>query len=897
MKKLTSLKFLWVLLLIGIFSLSAIYAQPVLKHSYTFEGTTAEDVVGDVDGVLQGTMITIADGACTVSGTGGSTDGYIQLDGAALALNTYSAITLEAFIKAGNAENVNRYTMLAYFGTNTAGSKCFWMQPSRGNSDVSQVEANNGSNYVALNSIELDDNKKHHLVAILTTETISYYLNGSLIAQKALGADNFISNLGTDFACLFKGVWNDPNYNGSIYEFNIYDGVLDAATITAHAETFMGTRNANLASLTPGVGELTPAFNPYITEYAVGIPAGTTTVTVAAEPIVAGAAVTGTGDVTITGGVGTASIQVVSVDLSDTMTYAVLFMEVDPDCYQPFYSDRDNLVPDPECTDLSKWGGWGNRSIYVGPEAYCGVSCAKLDAPDAGCRAALDISGFTWRPNATYHLNVMVKTIGGSIGFLASATDPNFGFAVDTEGEWQEVDVTFTTGPNAGTNFYSFNTCDFGSNCTEAYIDNYQLYDITPMKVGYITFNKTTMVATAAPLDNDPIIQLMRADPNFDLDVKVVASDSVFDLNGYEMIVVQEGFGSGDAILKPTGSLALEKIKVPFIYNKAYALRNGKAITSATAGAGEMEGELLMVVPEASKSHSLFNGITFDGDSVQLFKTGADDNGGDSRTKAYSYATSLEMTDATTLLAKPKGAPAEVSVCINDIPAGTVLGTEDTLQARMIAISENFGAICKDMGNNLTEDGLTLWRNAFYLAAGLDVPTEPVSTAIEIELSASAGMVATNANAGSFEITLPSGSTSVDLTVDLISGRDPQVPAISGLSDGQDAVYDLLVHSVVGTDSMVYKVYVHVQAENEIAYLSADSYGVLADARMYDQNPVHMLKDAGLSVTFLHKSSLNAVPFDYSPYAVMLMAPGNSSSNIVQFARDGYPIPAVCMQP
>lgn len=174
------------------------------------------------------------------------------------------------------------------------------------------------------------------------------------------------------------------------------------------------------------------------------------------------------------------------------------------------------------------------------------------------------------------------------------------------------------------------------------------------------------------------------------------------------------------------------------------------------------------------------------------------------------------------------------------------------------------------------------------------------SPVIEIELNASVGMIASNSEAGSFLVNIPSGSTSVDLTVDLIHGKDPVIPDISGLSDGQDAVYDLKVYAETGIDSMVYKVYVHVQSAVEICYLGADSRGVLADAKMFDQNPVQMLKDAGYSVTFVDKSALiewDGTPFDYTPYKALVIAPGVSSSNLKDFSKRDYPIPAVCMQP
>ena len=87
------------------------------------------------------------------------------------------------------------------------------------------------------------------------------------------------------------------------------------------------------------------------------------------------------------------------------------------------------------------------------------------------------------------------------------------------------------------------------------------------------------------------------------------------------------------------------------------------------------------------------------------------------------YATDVVISADATLLASGVDDPETATVCINDIPAGATIGSE-TLKARMIAISMNYGAICANEGTNFTDEGLTIWRNAIYSLAGLDVPAE-----------------------------------------------------------------------------------------------------------------------------------------------------------------------------
>ncbi len=296
MKKNLLLK-LWTFVMFAfVLSSTAVFGQATLKHSYTFEAgtydeTTVQDQVGTVNGVLGGTKISIADGKATVSGATVNSDGWISLDGVTLALNTYSAVTLEAFVETGAALN-SSYTMLAYFGTSTPGNRCFWIQPTRSGNET-RIEANNGSATVTalLGGYEVDDGKIHHIVAVLNDEAITYYLDGVIIAQTATGTD-YVSTLGTDVANLFRGVdgWNDPNYNVALLEFNIYDGTLDQHTIAQTAGEFLGLdlTNPMLENLTTSVGIMEPAFQTDEDIYEVTVPYGTTSLTLTADPVING---------------------------------------------------------------------------------------------------------------------------------------------------------------------------------------------------------------------------------------------------------------------------------------------------------------------------------------------------------------------------------------------------------------------------------------------------------------------------------------------------------------------------------------------------------------------------------------------------------------------------------
>ena len=243
------------------------------------------------------------------------------------------------------------------------------------------------------------------------------------------------------------------------------------------------------------------------------------------------------------------------------------------------------------------------------------------------------------------------------------------------------------------------------------------------IQVAYLTSNRT-MDVSASATDNDAIIRMLKADDKFEVKVFAVENDAVVDFSGYDIAVIQESFGSTSSILKPTGSAGLKNIPIPFIYNKVYALKDGRGITSGSpVGGGEVVG-LSITVDASDQSNELFNGISFTNNKFDVFKSEADDSGA-AGTKALNYASGINLSHTNTLLGTANEIVNDATaIFLNDFPTGAYIGTEE-IKARMIAFGMNFGAICKNDGGNLTINGLTLWRNALYSLAGLEVPTDP----------------------------------------------------------------------------------------------------------------------------------------------------------------------------
>ena len=285
-----------------------------LVHSYTFADGTAQDQVGDADGIINGG--TIVDGTY-ISEVDGD---YITLPGEEIAINAFPSITIEAYVKTG----VNPgWTMLSYFGNTTGGSNTFWLSIAR-NDDVSRIETNTYSSQNYTSALEPAADELHHVVGKLSNDTIYLYMDGVLITKAATDVNYQISQISNTTAWLGHGAYNDPNWKGSIYEFNIYEGLMDDATIAARSANFPAedeSSNATLSALLVD-GDTITGFSPYILTYDIMLDAGSAvpTVTASTTNTSASAAVTAA-----TGVPGTATVLVTAANGTTTNTYTVNF--------------------------------------------------------------------------------------------------------------------------------------------------------------------------------------------------------------------------------------------------------------------------------------------------------------------------------------------------------------------------------------------------------------------------------------------------------------------------------------------------------------------------------------------------------------------------------------------
>ena len=164
----------------------------------------------------------------------------MEMPGDVIAMNTYDAVTIEAWYTPTAGANTS-WSMLAYFGdsVNGLGSNGYFITSARGD-DKSRAAISIGdiatpwASESGADGPEIDDGLLHQMVSTLDATDITLYIDGVLIAKTALSEANKISGISTNYAYLAKGGYTgDPEWIGQIQEFNIYNQALTEAQVAA----------------------------------------------------------------------------------------------------------------------------------------------------------------------------------------------------------------------------------------------------------------------------------------------------------------------------------------------------------------------------------------------------------------------------------------------------------------------------------------------------------------------------------------------------------------------------------------------------------------------------------------------------------------------------------------
>ena len=189
----------WILMMVMSFiGTSSMFGQ-TLKHSYTFEDGTANDVVGNVDASLNGEAV-VEEGALVLTG------GFASLYATDINIASYESVTIEALFsqEAGLTGNRSLFSFGETLDVGWAkGVNYLYYQPSRGTTDSrfaigtgNTDDPWNTESYVATGIVT--NTNMHHFVGVVTATEIKMYLDGSLIGSETLSGTNAISAISTD---------------------------------------------------------------------------------------------------------------------------------------------------------------------------------------------------------------------------------------------------------------------------------------------------------------------------------------------------------------------------------------------------------------------------------------------------------------------------------------------------------------------------------------------------------------------------------------------------------------------------------------------------------------------------------------------------------------------------
>ncbi len=247
--------------------------------------------------------------------------------------------------------------------------------------------------------------------------------------------------------------------------------------------------------------------------------------------------------------------------------------------------------------------------------------------------------------------------------------------------------------------------------------------------VAYFTTDKA-MDAGAAATTEDPIYKYLNEGYDYNVELVVLPSDkkadvsALVDLSKFDAAIIAEQLSGDAAALMTTGPLAISKLTVPTIYNKAFAFKAKRALAQGTAtgsASGKDANVASIVVPKDNQKWGLFEGIDFSAsDTVVIFNALATDGGtlGDAKSlKGISYISGLDALKASRLAYPAIEDASVVSASFNYVPAGAAIGSETTV-APIFLFGMNSGAIAADNGKNITEAGLKLWKNALDILLG-----------------------------------------------------------------------------------------------------------------------------------------------------------------------------------
>ena len=243
-------------------ALPCLLSAQTLQHRYSF-ASDASDSVGTANGTVVppngGSAVTFANGLTL---PGGGSSGYVTLP--AGILTTTTNLTVECWV---TQSSQNDWAEVYSFNNGTGQYLAFIPKPPNNvnNADMTQAFRTGNNESDVISSVLMPVGTEQYMVITLNASTLvgNLYANGALIASATLPNSSYIpgtygGSSGTAVNSLGVDPWNDPQFQGTIYEFRIWNGVVSPFYIQASTVAGPGVV---LNNLTPTATSLTVGTN------------------------------------------------------------------------------------------------------------------------------------------------------------------------------------------------------------------------------------------------------------------------------------------------------------------------------------------------------------------------------------------------------------------------------------------------------------------------------------------------------------------------------------------------------------------------------------------------------------------------------------------------------------
>ncbi|HTR42225.1 MAG TPA: LamG-like jellyroll fold domain-containing protein [Pseudomonadales bacterium] len=215
-------------------------APPTLVHRYSFV-SDASDSVGGANGTLVapngGTNATIANGLVLPGGGGPGHSGYVTLP-AGILTNTTS-LTIECWTLQNNG---NTWGQIFNFGNSQSQNIGLIPLPGRDNGNLEFAVSPNGGEIDTVSGIHFPTNSEQYVSFVFDSSALksALYDNGKLLATQSFPNRTYIPGsfggaAGTANNVFGQDPFPDNQYQGTVYEFRIWNGALSAVYEAAAA--------------------------------------------------------------------------------------------------------------------------------------------------------------------------------------------------------------------------------------------------------------------------------------------------------------------------------------------------------------------------------------------------------------------------------------------------------------------------------------------------------------------------------------------------------------------------------------------------------------------------------------------------------------------------------------